>query len=146
VTAVSLLAQLSSLSPRTTYHYRVVASSDDGTTHGTDRTFETSSAPKLGGLKIRLERVHRTRGAEVSYTDSAASSTGFVLSRCTKFIKNRCRHYRYVRSFTHHDLAGRNSLHLRVKSLPLGLYQLAATPHFDHVQGATVRLTFRIVN
>jgi len=155
VTPVSLLAQLSSLSPGTTYHYRVVASSNDGTTVGSDHTFETSastpspspspSALRLKGLKIKPKRVNRERGATVSYTDSAASSTRFVLSRCTKFDKKRCKHYRRVRSFTHNDVAGRNSFHLRVKRRRLGRYQLAATPHFDHVQGATARIRFRIV-
>ena len=155
VTSVSLAAQLSSLSPGTTYHYRVVASSNDGTTVSSDRTFETSastsspspspSALRLKRLRIKPKRVIRKRGANVSYTDSAASSTRFVLSRCTEVVQKRCKHYRRVRSFTHNDVAGRNSFHIRVKQRRLGLYRLAATPHFDHVQGATVRLTFRIV-
>ena len=155
VTPVSLLAQLSSLSPGTTYHYRVVASSNDGTTVSGDRTFETSaispspspspSTLRLKRLKIKPSRVNRKRGATVSYTDSAASSTRFVLSRCTEFVRKRCKHYRRVQSFTHTDVAGRNRFHLRVKSRRLGRYQLAATPHFDHVPAATVRITFRIV-
>jgi hypothetical protein len=89
--------------------------------------------------------VTRKRGARVSYNDSAASSSQFVLSRCTRFVKSRCKRYQRVRSFTHGDVAGRNRFHLRVKHLRLGRYQLAATPRFDQVQGAAVKVTFRIV-
>lgn len=42
VSPVSLHAQLSSLSPGTTYHFRVVATSPDGTSFGADETFTTS--------------------------------------------------------------------------------------------------------
>jgi CSLREA domain-containing protein len=148
-TAASLSAQLSSLSPGTTYHYRVMATSDDGTSFGSDATFTTpaltKSALRIKKLKIKPTRVHRKRGAKVSYTDSARSTTQFVLNRCTKFVKKRCKHYRRVRAFKRHDKAGANSFHLSVKKLKVGLYQLTATPHFDGVKGATVKITFRIV-
>jgi CSLREA domain-containing protein len=148
-TSASMLGQLAALKPATTYHYRVVASSVDGTAVGSDATFNTaplkSSSVRLKRLKIKPRRVHRRRGAKVTYTDSVASSTHFVLSRCTKFVKKRCKHFRRVRSFTHHDVAGRNSFHLRVKKLPLGLYRLAATPRLDRVRGKTVQVTFHIV-
>lgn len=38
------LAELGELSPGTTYHYRIVARNDTGTSEGTDRTFQTTSA------------------------------------------------------------------------------------------------------
>ncbi len=100
---------------------------------------------RLKRLKIKPKRVHRNRGAKVTYTDSVASSTHFVLSRCTKVVKKRCKHFRRVRSFTHHDKAGRDRLHLSAKKLRLGLYRLAATPRFDGVGGKTVKVTFRVV-
>jgi len=43
VTPVSLLAQLSSLSPGTTYHFRAIATSSDGTSFGADQTFTTAT-------------------------------------------------------------------------------------------------------
>jgi CSLREA domain-containing protein len=144
VTGEPVLARVTGLRPGATYHYRVVASSIDGTTDGADRTF---SAPALTirGLKVRPKRVHRKRGAEVSYVDSAPSRTQFVLSRCTKFAKKRCKHYRRVRSFTRQDVAGPNSFHLRAKHLRHGRYRLAATPSFDGVAGAPVKVAFTIV-
>src|SRR5581483_5503556 len=42
---VSISATLSGLSPRTVYHYRVMATSAAGTTVGADRTFTTAKAP-----------------------------------------------------------------------------------------------------
>jgi CSLREA domain-containing protein len=148
-TSTTLLGQLTGLAPATTYHYRVVASSVDGTSVGVDRTFVTAAlgrgSVRLKKLKIKPKRVHRKRGAKVTYTDSVAASTHFVLSRCTRFVKKRCRHFRRVRSFTHHDRAGRDSLHLSAKKLRLGLYRLAATPSFDGARGKTVKVTFRVV-
>jgi phosphodiesterase/alkaline phosphatase D-like protein len=43
--AVEAEAQLLSLSPNTTYHYRIVASDSYGITYGEDRTFTTPGAP-----------------------------------------------------------------------------------------------------
>ena len=41
VESVSVSEALSGLAPRTTYHYRIVASNSEGTTYGFDRTFTT---------------------------------------------------------------------------------------------------------
>jgi hypothetical protein len=143
VTGVSVLARVIALAPGTTYHYRVVASSIDGTTIGADRTFD-APALLIRGLKIRPRRVHRKHGAKVTYIDSAASETNFVLSRCTRFVKKHCKHFKRVRSFTRQDGAGRNKFHLRTKGLPPGRYKLAATPSLDGVDGKTVTVKFRI--
>jgi phosphodiesterase/alkaline phosphatase D-like protein len=145
VTGVSLQAPVNGLEPGTTYHYRVVASSIDGTSFGADATFKTS-AVQIKGLKIKPRRVHRKKGAKVTYADSEPSTTIFTLSRCAKFVKKHCKRYKRVRSFTHHDVAGRNSFHLSVKHLAAGRYRLAATPSFDGAEGATVAIPFRIVS
>jgi CSLREA domain-containing protein len=56
LTPVALFAQLASLSAGTTYHYRVIATSPDGTTTSSDHTFTTAaavaaaSAPVLTGV------------------------------------------------------------------------------------------------
>ena len=42
---VAVSATLAGLQPGTTYHYRVVASNNDGTMHGSDVTFTTSADP-----------------------------------------------------------------------------------------------------
>jgi hypothetical protein len=145
VAGVSVSAHLIGLKPGTTYHYRVVASSIEGTTFGADRTFQAPE-PTIRKLKVRPRRVHHKRGAKVTYIDSEPSTTGFVLSRCKKFVKKRCRRYKRARSFTRHDVAGPNHFHLRVKHLARGRYRLAATPSFGGAKGATVAATFRIVS
>ena len=43
--AVAVFRTPTGLSPGTTYHYRVVAENEDGSTHGADRTFTTSAGP-----------------------------------------------------------------------------------------------------
>ena len=136
VTGVPVSAHVIALKPGTTYHYRVVASSIEGTTFGADRTFQTPK-PMIERLKIKPRRVHRKRGAKVSYIDSESSTTHFVLSRCRKFPKTHCRRYKRVRSFTRHDVAGPNHFHLRVRHLAHGRYRLAATPSFGGAEGAT---------
>jgi hypothetical protein len=128
-----------------TYHYRVVASSIDGTTYGGDRTFDTPATVMIKGLKIKPRRVHGKHGAKVSYIDSEASTTQFVVSRCAKFVKKHCKRYKRVHSFTRHDVAGLNSFHLNARRLARGRYRLAATPSFDGTEGATVTVLFRIV-
>jgi len=45
-TAQTVAADISGLSPETTYHYRVVATNDSGTTYGEDRVLTTEAAPQ----------------------------------------------------------------------------------------------------
>ena len=52
-TAVAVTAALSGLAPNTTFHARLVATSDAGTTNGADMTFTTDNPPPvLGALKL----------------------------------------------------------------------------------------------
>lgn len=51
-TAVEVSQPVSGLEPSTTYHFRVVATSAEGTTNGTDRTFSTDTAGQLAGLPV----------------------------------------------------------------------------------------------
>ena len=150
-TATALSTQLLGLRPGMTYHYRVVASSIDGTSAGGDRTFQTpafkpSSTVLITGLKVKPKRVHRKRGAKVMYTDLAASTVHFVISRCTRFVKGHCTHYKKVRSFVRHDAPGFQSVRLRTKHLTPGRYRLAAMPSLGGANGATVTVSFRIVS
>ena len=63
---VSVSATLSGLAPGTTYHYRLVATSADGTARGVDGIFTTSSAPVA------------TTGAATSVTTASATLHGTV--------------------------------------------------------------------
>jgi hypothetical protein len=48
--AVDAQAAISGLTPQTTYHYRIVATSPDGTANGADRTLRTADAPRPPGV------------------------------------------------------------------------------------------------
>jgi hypothetical protein len=68
--AQSVTTMLTGLSPATTYHYRLVAKSDAGTTYGTDATFTTSGVTLSAlarqvvyGGRIRLSGLVPTRRA-----------------------------------------------------------------------------------
>src|SRR5262249_46905356 len=49
---VAAFAQLSGLLPNTTYHFRIVASSSQGTTNGLDGSFTTGGATSLSNLAL----------------------------------------------------------------------------------------------
>jgi hypothetical protein len=156
----SVAAQLSGLSPNTTYHYRLVATSADGTTVGSDRTFTTTTpaAPKLASLSMhpsafrttkRKGHRHDKTGTQLSYTDSQASTTSFTVFKCTKMKKRRCTHYARKGKFTHKDLTGRNSFHwsgkLGRKRLSAGRYRLVATARSGRLASRPLRTSFRVV-
>jgi plastocyanin len=74
-TAVSQAAELSGLLAATTYHFRIVAVSDGGTTQGADRTFTTTgppaasteSATKVGGTEATLTGSANPHGVATTY-------------------------------------------------------------------------------
>jgi hypothetical protein len=66
---VAVQAALANLTAQTTYHYRIVATSTDGTALGTDRTLRTADAPRPPG-------VTGTRSRDVGAT--AATLRGLV--------------------------------------------------------------------
>lgn len=94
-------AALANLVPGVVYHFRVVATSPDGTSFGADRAFTTVGlkvavppvAPTLGTLAMHPSSVlpdagrgasiarkkKRQRGATVSYSDSQAAVTTFTV-------------------------------------------------------------------
>ncbi len=49
--SVDLSASISSLPSGRTFHYRLVAANEDGTTRGEDRTFRTASTPEVAGVR-----------------------------------------------------------------------------------------------
>jgi hypothetical protein len=76
-TAVAVSTSLSGLTPGTTYHFRIVATSAGGTTYSTDETFETAS-PMLPELGRCLPRAGDTGKYKTSTctTKSAAEDSG----------------------------------------------------------------------
>jgi hypothetical protein len=168
--------QLTGLRPNTTYHHRVVATSGDGSATGVDRTFATAGAPSLTALKLSPAKFAAARsdasiaarvhvGTTVSYSESGAAATKFVVSRrlsgvrvkgrCVAPPRHRrghgrpCRSLKRVGAFTHTDLAGRNHFKFTGRvgrhRLRPGRYRLAATPRANGLTGKTVVRSFRVV-
>jgi hypothetical protein len=71
-------ARLTGLSPATVYHYRLVATNDEGTEHGADRTFTTRVATTVSPTGRALEMV--TPPEKVNRRASEKSSNGFQLA------------------------------------------------------------------
>jgi hypothetical protein len=134
--ATSVTAALTGLTPGTTYHYRVVATSADGTTDGADRTFTAAAvAPVLRVLKLSPATFaaaasgasiarRASVGTAISYDLSSAANTTLTVSRTLSGVRVRgrcvapprhghvhgraCKRLQKVGSFTHAGVAGRN--------------------------------------
>jgi hypothetical protein len=157
-TAVSVT--LTGLKPKTTYHYVVVIGAPDGNAVGADRTFTTAAAmpkpkpkrPKLTHLKLKPSKFrHKSRrGATVSYVDSEAAKTAFVVLRCVKFAKHSkaCKLFVPAGSFQHKDRVGPNKVRLHSKLghhyLLRGRYELKAIPTAGRLTGKTAKIRFTI--
>jgi CSLREA domain-containing protein len=127
VTPTAVSAALTGLAPNTTYHYRIVATTRDGTSNGADATFKTSasgSAPGGGGggsfagLKIVKQSVKLTakRVAPIKVSCPAATA-GSCKGTLTVTIKVRSS----KRVKVHHKL----KLVHRTKTVKLGSVRFA---------------------
>jgi hypothetical protein len=176
---VTVAGNLAGLRAGTTYHYRFVATSADGSTASADQTFTTASAPsgpgpgsgparpKLGQVLMRPSAFKagtgKHRGTTITYTDSMAAKTTFVIFKATPGRKRhhrclspgkhpsgaRCVRFVKVGSFTHSDRVGSNRLHfsgrLRGRLLRPGSYEMKLTARQAGKSGATVTRGFRVV-
>ena len=144
VVAVPAAVSIGKLKPDTTYHYRVLVTTMDGSATGEDRTFTTKAAPALSRLRLTPARFSATgKSAKVSYNDTEAATTTFEVLR-------RAGHKRFKKlgSFMHKDAKGANALRFdgRVggRALKPGAYVLQATPRFDRQSGTPVMVKFSI--
>ncbi len=75
--ATSVSASVSGLKPGTTYHFRLVATSDAGTSNGSDQTFTTNTAPTVvTGQPSAVGPASATLGGSVN--PNGRSTTWFV--------------------------------------------------------------------
>jgi hypothetical protein len=150
-----VLVRVTGLKAKAVYHYRVVAATADGTTIGADETFTTSATPVISALRITprafrtaAQRVARAR-ALITYIDSRAATTSFVVLLCVRGSGRNCRGYSRVVAFSHVDVQGVNliawSARVRGRVLPPGSYVLRATPLAGRRRGSTASATFRIL-
>jgi CSLREA domain-containing protein len=123
------------LKPGTTYHFRVLVTTIDGSAMGTDRTFKTRALASLSRLRVSSRRTSDT----ITYRDSEASTTRFKVVGHKKHARART-----VVTLAHRDKAGANRVKLSRKHLKAGSYVLEATPRFDGQNGATVSVKFRV--
>jgi CSLREA domain-containing protein len=175
LTSQPIVASITGLSPGTTYHFRIVASSQDGITDGPDETFTTTpqqqqptppppspkpNPPRVTNLVFHPARRHKP--ASISYTDSGAATTTFVVFSTSDGVKHgklcvreskhvhgpHCTIVVRVGSFTHTDSAGRNQFTFSGREAALhlkpGSYLLVATPRAGDLGGASVSLRFTI--
>lgn len=98
--------------------------------------------PSLSHVSLRPSRFRARAGTTISYTDSQAATTTFVVLRGARKGKR-------VGLFSRHDRAGKNRLHftarLNRKLLAPGNYRLAITPSTTAAgSGKTVTIRFTI--
>lgn len=84
---IPVTAVVSGLAPATTYHYRLVAINDSGTSYGADRTFTTSGSRYLGALVLDSTKLH-VRNGNV-YAPFTCNSTKACTFRWTIVIRAR---------------------------------------------------------
>jgi hypothetical protein len=135
----------SSASGATVTHAFVKAGRHTATVTATDLDRFSASAslkitvlgPSISKLKFKPGRLHRGHKATISYRDSQAATTTFKLYR----VGSR----QALRTLTHRDHAGSNSLHFKAKKLARGRYRLQAVPRNKAGAGRAVSVKFRVV-
>jgi hypothetical protein len=86
----------------------------------------------------------------VIFTDSAAGTVSFLVSRCVKFAprSHRCTQFHSVGTFDHSAKKGANSFHwdAQVGGTPLkaGTYRLQATPSAGGASGKAASAGFQV--
>jgi hypothetical protein len=161
---------LSGLRQGATYHFRLVAETDGGTTRifGGDQTFTTldRTKPVLSSLRIVPGLFHRKNGATLAFTLSENATVTFRFDRvlrgvrkgkrCVKITRrNRrrrpCARYLPVSGSVVQTAAeGSNSIHWDAKVgttlLKFGAYRLRATPRDAAGNvGKTALAAFRVL-
>ena len=159
---------LTGLRQGVTYHFRLVATSAEGTTTGADQSFTTldRTKPVLSLLRVVPGLFHRPNGATLAFTLSEGATVTFRFDhvlrgvrrggRCVKVTRrNRhrrpCTRYLPVSgSVVQAAAEGPNSIHFdaRVgeKLLTFGAYRLRATPKDGAGNvGKTSLAAFRVI-
>jgi hypothetical protein len=156
------------LQPSTAYTFSVTAASTAGRGPGSLPSTPITTLPVPAGVTPpALSALHASlvsffaggaggrSGTTLSYTDSAAATSTFVVLRVRSGFKQaggcaigsragkRCTSLLLVGSFTYTDVAGSNQVHfsgrLGGRALPAGLYQVRVTPALNGVSGNTLK-------
>jgi CSLREA domain-containing protein len=135
VVSIAADGAIKGLKPGTTYHYRVLVTTMDGSATGADRTFKAKAPASLSRLKVSSGRKSDT----VTYRDSEAATTTLKVLGSKTHGRAKT-----VATLTHRDKTGSNRVKLSLKHLKAGRYVLEATPRLDGQNGATVSAKFRV--
>jgi hypothetical protein len=87
VSAVGVSASLAELSPKSLYHFRIVAADESGTSYGSDQTFETLPNPPA------VTSVSPDAGFESGGTSVTITGTGFAEATAVKFGSVSATHF-----------------------------------------------------
>lgn len=161
------------LQPSTAYTFSVTAASAAGRGPGSVPSTPITTLPVPAGVTPpAVSALHASlvsffaggaggrSGTNLSYTDTAAATSTFVVLRVRSGFKHaagcaigsgsgkRCTSLLLVGSFTHTDVAGANEVHFsgRIggRALPAGLYQVRVTPTLSGVSGNTLKTALDI--
>jgi CSLREA domain-containing protein len=163
----SVNALVAVLKQGTTYHFRLAAYNDDGTSRGTDQSFTTNdrTKPVLTLLKVAPGIFRAAKGTKISFTLSEAATVTFKVdrvlpgvrkgSRCVPLTARRrrgraCTRYVPVKgTLVQAATAGGNVVgfdaKLGGKTLVPGAYRLSASPRDPGLNvGKTAITAFRV--
>jgi hypothetical protein len=163
----SVNALLAGLKQGTTYHFRLAAYNEDGTSRGTDQSFTTNdrTKPVLTLLKVAPGIFRAAKGTTISFSLSEAATVTFKVDRVLPGIRKgarcvaktarrrrgrACTRYLPVKgTLTQAGTAGANSVpfdaRLGGKTLRPGAYRLSASPRDPSLNlGKTVITAFRV--
>ena len=135
--ARTVVSTLAGLSPNTTYHYRLVATSAAGTTDGSDRTFKTSAPrPTLSHVALASSKFSASTGTKLRFTLSERA-------RITIVIKPKAAgHKAKVTTLKFAGAKGRNTHRFKAPNLRPGNYTATITAR-DTAGRASKPTTFR---
>jgi CSLREA domain-containing protein len=164
--SISAGALVAGLKQGTTYHFRLVASNDDGTARGSDQSFTTNdrTKPVLTLLKVAPGIFRARKGTTISFTLSEVATVTFKVDRVLPGIRKgrrcvpktgrrrgrACTRYVPVKgTLVQAAAAGKNKIRfdakLAGKTLRPSAYRLSATPRDPGLNvGKTVIAAFRI--
>jgi CSLREA domain-containing protein len=164
--SISAGALVAGLKQGTTYHFRLVASNDDGTSRGADQSFTTNDRikPVLTLLKVAPGIFRARKGTMISFTLSEIATVTFKVDRVLPGVRRgrrcvpktarrrgrACTRYVPVKgTLVQAATAGKNKVRfdakLAGKTLRPSAYRLSASPRDPGLNiGKTVIAAFRV--
>lgn len=140
VVPTSVPIKLTGVNLGSTYHYRVVVTSPDGTSHSRDRKL---AVPVITALRLHPPAFSETGpGTVLTYNEARVATTTFAVQR------HEGHRWVTLGRFRHRDVRGPNRVSCRERlggrKLGAGEYRLLATPRSASAAGTTISARFAI--